>query len=350
MRTRSTRQQKEAIKKFIIDNIGNHPTTITQALTATFNISRQAAHKYLSILVKENILESSGTTKNKKYSLKENKKSFKIVINDKVKEDLVWRNEVMPELSAIPDNIFKICEYGFTEILNNAIDHSEGKEIIISVKTTIKEIQMVIFDDGIGIFNKIDKALNLGDPRFAILELAKGKFTTEPLKHTGEGIFFTSRSFDHFTISSGNLFFSHSSIKDDWLIETEEPIVGTLVVMKISKDSPRDLQNIFNEFSSPEKHDYGFSKTHIPVSLVKYGEENLVSRSQAKRLLTRFERFKEVFLDFKGVTNIGQAFADEIFRVFALQNPQTKIIWINENEQVGNMIARAIQAKNEIQK
>jgi len=65
-----------------------------------------------------------------------------------------------------------------------------------------------------------------------------------------------------------------------------------------------------------QDNDFGFSKTHIPVFLAAYGEDNLISRSQAKRLLVRFERFKEIILDFENVESIGQAFADEIFRVF----------------------------------
>lgn len=75
--------------------------------------------------------------------------------------------------------------------------------------------------------------------------------------------------------------------------------------------------------------------------LAKYGDENLISRSQAKRLLARLDRFKEVVLDFKGANIIGQAFADEIFRVFRAQNPNVNIRCVNENEDVRKMILRA---------
>ena len=70
----------------------------------------------------------------------------------------------------------------------------------------------------------------------------------------------------------------------------------------------------------------------------------LVSRSQAKRLLNRFERFKVVVLDFEGVQEVGQAFADEIFRVFSNFHPATEIRALNANEQVQKMIARAKNA------
>jgi hypothetical protein len=48
-----------------------------------------------------------------------------------------------------------------------------------------------------------------------------------------------------------------------------------------------------------------------------------------------------VLLDFKGVESIGQAFADEVFRVFVEQNPQITIHSINESLEVKKMIKAA---------
>lgn len=70
---------------------------------------------------------------------------------------------------------------------------------------------LVIHDDGEGIFHKITKQLKLCDERHAVLELAKGKFTTDPKNHTGEGIFFSSRMFDDFAILSGTVYFTHDT-------------------------------------------------------------------------------------------------------------------------------------------
>jgi hypothetical protein len=47
----------------------------------------------------------------------------------------------------------------------------------------------------------------------------------------------------------------------------------------------------------------------------------LISRSQAKRVLARVELFRTVLFDFSRVSSIGQAFADEMFRVFAHTHP-----------------------------
>jgi len=66
-----------------------------------------------------------------------------------------------------------------------------------------------------------------------------------------------------------------------------------------------------------------------------------ISRSQAKRLLHALDRFKKIVLDFKGVSTVGQAFADEVFRVFAKAHPGIDIEPINATENVDFMIRRA---------
>ena len=54
------------------------------------------------------------------------------------------------------------------------------------------------------------------------------------------------------------------------------------------------------------------------------------------------EKFKKVILDFQGIEAIGQAFADEIFRVFVNKTPGTRITPINMTEAVQKMVIRAL--------
>jgi hypothetical protein len=67
----------------------------------------------------------------------------------------------------------------------------------------------------------------------------------------------------------------------------------------------------------------------------------MISRSQAKRVLARVDKFTEVVLDFEGVNEIGQAFADEIFRVFSQAHPHINLMYFNANEIVEKMIKRS---------
>lgn len=339
----SNRQEKnEQIRQFILENVEDHPTDMTSVTSAKFGISRQASHRHVQKLMQDGLLFAEGTTRNRKYEVKPLVRFSTQLSLKGLEEDKIWRQIILPLMKDIPSNVLQICHHGFTEIVNNAIDHSEGTDLEIFVLRTYKLIEIQIGDNGVGIFNKIQRELNLDDPLHAILELSKGKLTTDPAHHSGEGIFFTSRIFDWFAIVSGKLSFAHLVSDNDWLLEDKDIVFpGTLIHMRISLRSKRTTQQVFDKFTSD---DFSFTKTHVPVFLARYGDETLVSRSQAKRLLARFEKFKEIILDFDNVDSIGQAFADEIFRVFSSQNPNVHLVPVNTNKQVRNMIAHVKNA------
>jgi len=121
---------------------------------------------------------------------------------------------------------------------------------------------------------------------------------------------------------------------------------GTFVTMRIDPGSPRTTEEVFERFASA-KDDCSFDRTHLLVRLVDLEGGALVSRSQAKRIVARLERFREVILDFEGIESATPAFADEIFRVFASQHPQVRLMPVNDNEQVRQMIQRAVSERAE---
>jgi hypothetical protein len=237
------------------------------------------------------------------------------------------------------ENALKIWDYGFTEMLNNAIEHSQGTSVTVRAHVYAGGTRCWISDDGEGIFKRITRLCKLADERQAILELAKGKLTTDPENHTGEGVFFSSRAFDHFYISSGGLIFDHTDGEQAFLFEREQSHSGTWVMMGHGNHTERILNDIFDEYAEPDE--YTFSKTVVPVRLARMGVESLVSRSQAQRLLARIDRFKVVMFDFREVETIGQAFADEIFRVYANAHPGVDLMPVHATAQIGQMIARA---------
>ena len=202
----------------------------------------------------------------------------------------------------------------------------------MQLKRTAVNVEIAIIDNGVGIFKKIQLAMKFSNERYSVLELAKGKFTTDPARHTGEGIFFTSKMLDAFDISSGGVYFtSLSSLKN---------AKGTAVCMKLKSTSERSRKEVFDAYVSAE-NDYAFSKTVVPVKMAEQSPNDLISRSLAKRLLLRIDRFRTVVLDFQHVNQLGQAFADEIFRVFARGHLGTDVQFINANEDVLKMIRRA---------
>jgi anti-sigma regulatory factor (Ser/Thr protein kinase) len=334
------RRGREIIS-FLLEQIPHHPRDVVRVACKKFGITRQAVNRYMNDLEREEKIISSGKTSQRLYGLRILRKELFVFPLQGLQEDVVWRNSIEPVLADLPLNTLSVWQYCFSEMVNNAIDHSEGSELIISLDKTAVTAEILVRDNGIGIFRKIKEVCGLEDERHAVLELAKGKLTTDPTQHTGEGIFFTSRMLDNFVILSGGVVFTHEHGKDeDWILERNNPDSGTSIFMKLTNNTPRTTKEVFDYFASDE-HDYWFTKTVVPVRLARHGTEQLVSRSQAKRLLARMDRFSIVLFDFTAVESIGQAFADEIFRVFERAHPNIKLIAINASTVVDQMINRA---------
>lgn len=310
----------------------------------TFDVSRQAIFNQLKALVTAGHLTAEGKTRARTYKLGPNRSHVATFSLRGLDESVVYYRDFGFIFDDLERELQKICDFGFTEMLNNAIDHSGGTQAEVFVKRDQKSILIRIEDNGEGIFNHIARMLNLGDPRESILELSKGKLTTDPDNHTGLGIFFTSRVFDVFIIYSGDLIFTHEDgDKNDFLLHNDkETRLGTTILMEIAFNSTKNLRAVFDNFTGSEEEDFAVNKTIVPVKLALYEGERLISRSQAKRILNRVEKFKTVILNFEGVDMIGQAFADEVFRVFARKNPDINLIPTHLADEVRKTIQAAI--------
>ncbi|MBU0622441.1 MAG: DUF4325 domain-containing protein [Gammaproteobacteria bacterium] len=328
------------LRHSIFELIAQDGGNVAVRLAARHGVSRQSASAWLAKLKREGVVTSTGVGRGVRYRLAVLADVRQVYERAGLNEDRVWREQVAPHLADLSPNVRDVWHYAVTEMVNNAIDHSGSEKVKVGLVRDALNTSVYIADEGEGIFLKIQRALNLYDPREAILELAKGKLTTDPVNHTGEGIFFSSKVMDAFDIRSGKLHFVHDDWGTDVLLERGADAPGTVVLMRLANDSKRTLQDVFFQFAAPEE--YTFSKTIVPVKLAQHEGEKLVSRSQAKRLTMRFERFQTVVLDFAGVEEIGQAFADEVFRVFHQAHPGTTLLPINQTAEVSNMVRRAL--------
>jgi len=336
------------IRTQIIRDVVHHPSNISNHISNIFNITPQAVYNHIKKLEADGYIASTGKGKGKRYALGVVRDySVKIPLTKDLSEDIIWRNHFSFIFEGLEENIVDICHYGFTEMLNNVIDHSVGKNVSLHIFRDTEKIQIFVIDDGEGIFRRIQRLCNLADERHAIMELSKGKLTTDPDNHTGEGIFFTSRMFDEFEIESKGLNYSHyDRDKFDFLFDSPHTLedIGTMIVMIIDLSSSRLIRDVFDEYTEDllGQGTSQFNTTIIPVKLAQYGNEKLLSRSQAKRLLTRIEKFQYVIFDFEDISTIGQAFADEIFRVYANKHSNIKIMSTNMSQDVQKMVHRAL--------
>ena len=224
-------------------------------------------------------------------------------------------------------------------MMNNAIEHSEGKQVTIYISRDCLATDIMILDDGIGIFKKIKEYCHYATLDQAINELFKGKLTTDSKNHSGGGIFFTSRILDRFAAVSDGKIFTHDNYNqalnnlEDTGLNLLPQGTGTMINMGLSNFSNKVLKEVFDLYSD---EDGEFTKTSVPVRNIF--DDFPVSRSQARRLCHRFENFLEVELDFTGIDEIGQAFAHEIFVVFQNAHKDVKLVPTHMSRDVERMI------------
>lgn len=343
------------IKKLILDLLKKQKTVTTSDVVSLTGFSRSYIQRHFKKLQDAGKILLIGKADKARYVLasikaiesfqEESRHFLRTYKNKDIQEDRVWEQITRQTgiLFNVQENIRRILEYGFTEMLNNAIDHSRSKSVLVRMLRSEKDISFSVVDRGIGIFRNIKEKRKLHNEKEAIQDLLKGKQTTAPEMHSGEGIFFTSRAADRLVIKSSGKRIIFDNRIHDVAIDKTTVVKGTIVDFSIGLESRKILSSIFSKYTGEE---YEFSKTDVQIALYKTGG-NFISRSQARRMLVGMEKFKHLVLDFKNVLTIGQGFADEIFRIWKHNNPKAVIEVRHANENIKMMIEHVKTAKIE---
>ncbi len=332
-------------KQKILEFLSGRKSASGRELGEHLGISRQALNTHIRSLVESGDVLKSGSTKGASYCLAGRKPESASSARDLTlagldeSEAYAGFATILNLPGLLPKNVEAIVRYSFTEMLNNAIEHSAAERCRVSVQLDAGWVSFAIRDRGIGVFHSIAEKFNLDDEQAALVELLKGKTTTKAESHTGEGIFFTSRVVDRFVLRSHRIQLEANRARNDVFVSQRRSIKGTDVRVFVRRTTRRSLDDVFGEYA-PEEYDFQFQKTKIFVKLLR---QNYVSRSEAKRLLVNLEKFTEIVLDFKGVGSVGQGFADEIFRVFARRHPGIIISTQNTNPAVEAMLRHVDQ-------
>ncbi len=312
-------------------------------LRSHLGVSRQALSVHMRRLVEAGKVVRSGAARGARYMLRSRSPPAAVVSRAPrtrgLDEARVW-DELATGFNlrrALRPNVEAIAHYAFTEMLNNAIEHSEADRCSIRFQLDPGTAAFEIRDPGIGVFHSIAAKLHLDGEHAALVELLKGRTTTMREAHSGEGIFFTSRAADRFVLRSHRIQVEWNRIKGDVFVSNLRFLRGTSVSFAIQRSSRLRLETVFGEFA-PEAYDFQFQKTTV---LVKLLQRDYVARSEAKRLVANLEKFSEIVLDFRDVTSVGQGFADELFRVFARRHPSIRIATENTSPAVDAMIRHA---------
>lgn len=334
------------LRNIILKAVGRSDGVRLRDIARVTGFSRAYVHRYFQSLQEDGKILLVGKANTARYiaagstaAEKARKKiltAHRILANPGTEEDRVLEEirRSTGVLSDLPVNILKITEYAFTEMLNNAIEHSRSKTIDVLVNRSEQGVRFKIRDWGIGIYRNLKETRGLASELEAIQELIKGKQTTDPDRHSGEGIFFTSKAVDSLVLKGSGKRLVFDNHLHDVFVHDAKRIVGTLVECGISVSSKMILADVFAEYMGNE---YKFDRSRVAVRLFEAGGA-FVSRSQARRILANLDSFSRIALDFRNVESIGQGFADEVFRIWAPKHSNIKIEVLNAGENVQLMI------------
>ena len=306
-----TAANKEQIKQYILKLIDGADKDYVSKTVDNFQISKSTVYNYVQQMCKDNIIEKADE-RVPSYVLVSQKYTFRYKNDGSLEEDRIFNRDIEHFFKVYENNVFSVWRYAFLEMMNNAIEHSRAADILVKVWINPLRSQIIIEDNGIGIFKNIQAYMKKEKNCEMTLDecvplLFAGKFTTAKELHSGEGIFFTSHLMDKFAIISDNILFTRDNFKDVQVSDIPSGS-GTVVLMSLYNQSKKTTREVFNRFSDVEE---GFIRTHIPISHM-FPNGNPISRSEARRLGELIAGFKEIALDFANVDEVGQAFCHDV--------------------------------------
>jgi len=247
------------IKKLILAGLNEKGRIKATDVMRETGFSRPYVHRFLRELVEEGKIALVGKANRAHYVASgasgrgagkaqgETVRLHRMLRKTGLREDAVLEGIKREEklYDGISSNIAEVFTYAFTEILNNAIEHSGSEMVDIVVSRDVMRLSFDISDRGIGIFNNIMKKKGLASIMEAIQDLLKGKETTAPAFHSGEGIFFTSKIADRFIIRSfGKRLTFDNEVGEMFVKDVKRPILGTKVFFSVRLAAKKYLKDI----------------------------------------------------------------------------------------------------------
>lgn len=327
------------LTQWITEAALQHGAALPAQLMHRLQISRRRATQLLRKLVALQWLTTIGSPRKLHYQPGALRQVVRRYALDGLQEDLPWRHDFAPRFD-LPLEVARMAEHIFTELLNNAIDHSGGTNVTVSMRQTPLQVQLLVSDDGCGLFERVAQGFDIDDPHRVMLELSKGKLTSSPDRHSGHGLFFASRLSDIFDLhANASAFQCCSWGPRAWKPRRGASRQGTSVYAALTLDTSRTLDGVLRAHSSSGS-DYTFERTSVALNLLTGGQPGalLTSRAEAKRAVHRLAQFRHAEIDFSGIGQLGHGFADEMFRVFARAQPGLEISAVGMAAQVAAMV------------
>ncbi|MBL8341929.1 MAG: DUF4325 domain-containing protein [Rubrivivax sp.] len=312
-------------------------------LTRRLQVTRRRANSLLKALEAAQWLVREGTPRRPAFRPGPLRQVVQRYALDGLDEQAPWRRDFAPCFE-LPAPVRRMAQHGFTELVNNAIEHSGGTAVTVSMRQTPLQLQLLVSDDGCGLFTRIASCFAIDEPDLAMLELSKGKLTTAPDAHSGHGLFFSAQLADVIDVHANGVGYQRRAWEPGrWHAAPRRAgaatRTGTSVYLAIQLETTRTLDGVLQAHSASGTG-YDFARTRVPLALLcgREADAALLSRAEARRAAHRLAGFAQADIDFAGVAHLGHGFADELFRVLPRLHPQLALNPVGMAPQVAAMI------------
>ena len=248
-----TEAKRRAIRKYMLNKVRCDDADFIKKTAENFEISETSVRRYIKDCLDKGIMTEDAERKTG-LLLATVSEQWNMVNAGMLEEDELYWTHISPFLGELSGNVQDIWYYAFTEIMNNAIDHSGGDQIRFGIQKDALYTEISITDNGVGIFRNIQdyfrkkSGISLNSEQ-AAMELYKGRMTTDPARHSGEGIFFVSKMLSEFAVWSDNTVYSYRCDDRDRFVQshlisyyTKMEGIGTMAVMKTGKRLKKNVQ------------------------------------------------------------------------------------------------------------
>jgi anti-sigma regulatory factor (Ser/Thr protein kinase) len=320
----------------------DHPQGLPEQLEQRLGVPRRKALSLLKRLEAAQWLTREGPARRPLWRAGPLRQVVRHYALEGLMEDLPWRRDFAPCFE-LPAHVHRMARHAFTELVNNASDHSGGTQVTVSMRQTPAQVQLLVSDDGCGLFRRIEDSFAIGEPALAMLELAKGRLTSQPERHCGQGLVVTSLLADVFDLRANAASFQRRAWSEaKWHGMPPQAALtnraGTSVYLAIALDTDRTLDSVLHALST-QPNGHAFDLASVPLSLIAGANGGaLTSRAEAKRVASRLLAFRRAEIDFAGVDEVGHAFAHELFSVFRRAHPEVELVPLAANPQVASML------------
>ncbi|HET6347683.1 MAG TPA: hypothetical protein VFH88_01235 [Candidatus Krumholzibacteria bacterium] len=233
-----SRPQTQAIREFILDCVASSPRSIARQVAQAYGISRQAANRHLDVMVAEGLLEQQGYTRSKEYRLRRmSTLNRELRVTPVLNPDRLWDDHIAPVLHDDRPAIRDLCHGAFCELIQNVIGHAHAAWVTVSFATTARHVDIMVGDDGRGIFHELAEKIGVRNPREAadlMADHANARSTDFPAAR----LLLLARNFEWLEITSSGVTLTYDAGPESWSVaEGESAGKGTKVSMRLGRGS-----------------------------------------------------------------------------------------------------------------